>query len=74
MDFSRMKYRVDTLPETQRCIDVFPDLGDFAHIFDNESDLPLDDNGKALVDNDKALRYLIYMYAPNSPCPFKYPT
>lgn len=73
MDFSRIKYRVDLLPETTKCIDEFPDLGDFAHIFDSEEDLPKDSNGVALVDNDKALRYLIYMYAPNSPLPLQIP-
>lgn len=67
MDFTRMKYRVDILPETTKCVDAFPDIGDLAHIFDNDEDLPED------VDPDKVVRYLIYMYAPNTPLTLQIP-
>jgi hypothetical protein len=73
MDFSRMKYRVDLLPETKKCIEEYPDLNDFAQVFDNESDLPTDLEGDSLVDNDKVLRYLIYMYSPNTPLLMQFP-
>jgi hypothetical protein len=74
MDFSRMKYRVDLLPETTKCIDAYPDLGDFAQVFDNEMDLPHGSAGEPLVDNDKILRYLIFMYSPNTPLRLQYPS
>jgi hypothetical protein len=68
-----MKYRVDLLPETKKCVDVYLDLGDFAEVFDNEMDLPRDSAGEIMVDNDKVLRYLIYMYSPNTPLRLQYP-
>jgi hypothetical protein len=61
IDFSSLKYRIDIIPETEKCIKRFPELMELAHIFDNSSDLPDD------VTPDKVLRYLIYMYDPKTP-------
>lgn len=61
IDFSTLKYRIDNIPEGEKCIKHFPELMELAHIFDNSSDLPDD------VTPDKVLRYLIYMYDPKTP-------
>lgn len=61
IDFSSLKYRIDLIPEGEKCIKHFPELMELAHLFDNSSDLPPD------VTPDKVLRYLIYMYDPNTP-------
>lgn len=61
IDFSGLKYRIDDIPENEKCITRFTDLMELAHIFDNSSDMPSD------VSPDKALRYLIYMYDPKTP-------
>lgn len=67
MDFSSLKYRIDLIPEEEKCITHFPELMELAHVFDNSSDLPPD------VTADKVLRYLIYMYDPKTPLSIQIP-
>lgn len=56
-----MQYFIENVPDDQNVIERFPDLLAQAHVFMNESDLPSD------VSADKVMRYLIYMYDPNTP-------
>lgn len=67
MDFSSLKYRIDLIPEDEKCITRFPELMELAHVFDNSSDLPPD------VTADKVLRYLVYMYDPKTPLSIQIP-
>lgn len=60
IDYSRMSYPIEGMPDTERIVERFPDLTALSHVFDND-DVP---DG---VDNDKVLRYLIYMFAPGTP-------
>lgn len=60
LDYSRIAYNIESIPEGEKCIEHFPDLMTQAHIFEAD-DLPED------VDSDKVLRYLIYAFAPGTP-------
>lgn len=67
LDFSRIAYFIEDAAEEENVIDRFSDLKLQAEVFEAEDDLP---EG---VSADKVLRYLIYMYAPNSPIKDAFP-
>jgi hypothetical protein len=67
LDFSRIAYPIEGIREDERVIETFPDLMSQAHIFDREDDLP------AGVNNDKVMRYLIYMFSPGTPVKPEFP-
>jgi len=56
-----MSYYIENIPDDKDVITEFKDLVSLAHVFMEEKDLP---EG---VSADKVLRYLIYMYDPNTP-------
>jgi hypothetical protein len=66
-DFSNCRYNINQLRQTDRCVDKYPDLGAYRHIFDKK-DLP-----KGL-DSDLVLRFLILTYTSSSPFVKDYPT
>lgn len=61
LDFSKIAYNIENVPEDDDVIDRFPDLGLKGDVFMREDDLP------SGVTADKVLRYLIYMFAPGTP-------
>ena len=67
LDFSKIAYNLEGIPEGENVIEKFSDLASQAHIFDRTDDLP---EG---VDADKVVRYLIYMFAPGTPVKEAYP-
>jgi hypothetical protein len=67
LDFSKIAYNIEAIPEGQAVIYGFSDLASQSHVFDRSDDLP---HG---VDADKVLRYLIYMFAPGTPVRDAYP-
>lgn len=60
LDYSRIAYPIEGIPDDEQVIEKFPDLLSKADVFCRD-DVP---EG---VDTDKVLRYLIYMYAPGTP-------
>lgn len=67
LDFSKISYNIEGVPEDESVIYKFSDLASQAHIFDRSDDLP---DG---VHPDKVVRYLIYMFAPGTPVKDAYP-
>lgn len=67
LDYSKIAYNIEVIPIGEKVILHFGDLMSQAHIFDRDSDLP---EG---VDGDLVLRYLIYMFAPNTPVRQSFP-
>lgn len=67
LDFSKIAYNIENVPEGQPVVYGFSDLASQSHIFDRSDDLP---EG---VDADKVMRYLIYMFAPGTPVRDAYP-
>jgi hypothetical protein len=67
LDFSKIAYNIENIPEEESVVHRFSDLASQAHIFDRSDDLP------SGVDADKVLRYLIYMFAPGTPVREAYP-
>lgn len=61
MDFSKLKYRVDQVPDSKSIVMSYPDLGRLAHIFSSQGDMPME------LTPDFVMRYIILMYAPGSP-------
>ncbi len=61
MEYEKMQYYIEDVPDNENVIEKFPDLVSKAETFMMESDLPKD------VSADKVMRYLIYMYDPNTP-------
>jgi len=61
MDFSKLKYRVDQIPDNKSVVMHYPDLGRMAHVFSDQGDMPNE------LTPDFVMRYLILMYAPGSP-------
>ena len=61
MDFSKLKYRVDTIPVNKSVITQYPDLGRYAHKFADQGDMPNE------LTPDFVMRYIILMYCPGSP-------
>lgn len=60
-DFSVTPYNIEAIPDGDSVVAHFSDLQLLAHVFAREDDLP---EG---VDPDKVMRYLIYMFSPNTP-------
>jgi len=61
MNYGPMAYYIEDVPEGESVVEKFPDLLAKADVFCREDDLP---EG---VDGDKVMRYLIYMFSPNTP-------
>lgn len=61
MEYEKMQYFIENIPDNENVIEKFPDLLAQAHVFMGDSDLPQG------VSADKVMRYLIYMYDPNTP-------
>lgn len=59
--FESMFYYIEDVPEGESVVEKFPDLSSRADVFMREDDLP---DG---VSGDKVMRYLIYMFSPNTP-------
>ena len=57
LDFSKISYNIEGIPDDESVIYRFSDLANQAHILDRSDDLP---EG---VSADKVVRYLIYMFA-----------
>lgn len=60
LDYSSTAYQIEGVPLNKKCIERFSDLMTQAHIFDA-------DDAPDGIDNDKVLRYLIYMFSPGTP-------
>ena len=67
LDYSKIVYNIEVIPMGERVINYFDDLLTQAHILDREDDLPKG------VDADIVLRYLIYMFAPQTPVKSAFP-
>jgi hypothetical protein len=67
LDFSKIAYNIEGVPDDESVVYRFSDLASQSHIFDRSDDLPND------VSADKVLRYLIYMFAPGTPVREAYP-
>ena len=59
--FESMFYYIEDIPEGENVVERFADLSSLADVFLRTDDLP---EG---VDADKVMRYLIYMFSPNTP-------
>lgn len=67
LSYDKIAYNIENIPETEKCIEHFPDLMTQAHVFEAD-DVP---EG---VSTDKVLRYLIYMFAPHTPVRDAFPS
>jgi len=67
LDFTKISYNIEGIPDDEAVIYRFSDLASQAHILDRSDDLP---EG---VSADKVVRYLIYMFAPGTPVKDAYP-
>jgi hypothetical protein len=67
LDFSKISYNIEGIPDDEAVAYRFSDLASQAHILDRSDDLP---EG---VSADKVVRYLIYMFAPGTPVKDAYP-
>jgi hypothetical protein len=67
LDFSKIAYNIEGIPDDESVVYRFSDLASQSHIFDRSDDLPND------VSADKVMRYLIYMFAPGTPVREAYP-
>lgn len=61
LDFSKIAYNIEDIPEHEDVLDRFSDLALQSHVFGRSDDLP---DG---VSADKVLRYIIYMFSPGTP-------
>lgn len=61
MDFSKLRYRVDQIPDNKSVVMQYPELGRLSHIFSEQGDMPI------ALTPDFVMRYIILMYAPGSP-------
>lgn len=67
LDYSKMAYPIEDVPMGKSVVEKFSDLSTQADVFMREDDLP---EG---VDGDIVMRYLIYMFSPNSPVVAAFP-
>lgn len=65
MDFSKMKYRVDLLPQEKSIFDVYTDLKKY--------DMLTTELGLGALKNETVIRYLILLFGVGSPFVEEYP-
>jgi hypothetical protein len=67
MDFTKLRYRVDQIPQGKPVVMAYPDLTKWSHVFMSQGDTPID------VTPDFVMRYIILNYCPGSPFISDYP-